>query len=99
MTRVISAMVVVGGTEKWLKLSTWMMPVLVVTFALLLITLLGSYIFLLYKNPDALQTESFMLGKMAIERGDSTQEEIQQDQENARKPLVAGIRDGEDDEA
>jgi hypothetical protein len=51
------------------KAPTWILIVLVAALGLLFLTFVGSYIFLLSKNPDALRSESYTLSKMAIERG------------------------------
>ena len=60
---------------------TWVIVILVLVVALAFVVFGGvsiyAFIFLLHKKPDALQSESFMLGKMAIEEGlfgDSSQQ-------------------------
>lgn len=67
-------LIVIAGVGRWgLALPTWVMVVLVISIALAFAVFGGvsiyAFIFLLHNKPDSLQSESFMLGKMAIEEG------------------------------
>lgn len=47
----------------------WLVVCLLVAVAIVLFVFLGSYVFLLFRNPDALRSEEFSLNKLAIEKG------------------------------
>ena len=57
------ALLVVGGAPTWLLIGVC------VALSLVLLVFLGSYLYLLFSNPDALRSEHFSLSKMAIEKG------------------------------
>lgn len=48
---------------------TWLIVVLSALLVILFTTYIGSYLYLLFKDRDALRSEHFTLSKMAIERG------------------------------
>ena len=87
--------IVIAGVGRWgLVLPNWVMIILVLAIALAFAVFGGvsiyAFIFLLHNKPDTLQSESFMLGKMAIEEGlfgDSTQ---------LQKPSTNTTEDAED---
>lgn len=53
----------------WKNIDSWILIALMIFFGILFITYIGSYIFLLFKDRDALRSESYSLSKMAIEHG------------------------------
>lgn len=60
-----------GGisTAVWVDSPDWLLYSLALALGLVFLTFLGTYIFLLFTDRDALRSESFTLSKMAIERG------------------------------
>lgn len=66
-------LIVVGGIGKWgLDVHPWLINILIgsIVFSFLAFGLvsIGAFIFLLRNNPDALQSESFMIGKLAMQK-------------------------------
>jgi hypothetical protein len=53
----------------WLHSPSWLVTLFAVMVVLVLLLFLGSYIYFMRKNPDALRSEQFSLSKLAIERG------------------------------
>lgn len=47
----------------------WLFYVIICAFAAVMVTFLIAYIYLLFKDPDALRSERYSLSKMAIEHG------------------------------
>lgn len=47
----------------------WILTFLVVMLGILFLTYIGTFLFLLFSDRDALRSEQFTLSKMAIERG------------------------------
>lgn len=56
-------------TATWVKSPDWIIILLAILLCTLFLTYIGSYIYLLFSDRDALRSESFTLSKMAIERG------------------------------
>lgn len=53
----------------WLGAPAWLTAALGIAGAVVLLVLLGSYVYLLIRSPDALRSESYTLRKMEIEKG------------------------------
>lgn len=53
----------------WVSAPNWILILLSTLLGILFFTYIGSYIFLLFRDRDALRSENFTLSKMAIERG------------------------------
>ena len=87
--------IVIAGVGRWgLVLPNWVMIILVLAIALAFAVFGGvciyAFIFLLHNKPDTLQSESFMLGKMAIEEG------LFGDSSQLQKPSTNTTEDAED---
>ena len=80
---------IVGVTSKWgLNFPVWVITTLVGILVLIVFIFLCAYVFLLFKDPEALRSESFILRKMEIERGaigDNIHGEITKGRQNLKK--------------
>jgi len=83
----------------WVGAPTWILVFLVVFLSLVLLTFLGAYIFLLFKDRDALRSEQYSLSKMAIERGLIGDDVTGLLEENEQTKEIVDARVVNDDEA
>lgn len=62
---------IIGGlaTASWLQSPNWVLILLGSMLAILFVVYILSYIYLLFRDRDALRSEEYTLSKMAIERG------------------------------
>jgi len=51
------------------KANSWLIVFLVILISIAFIVFIMAYIYCLFKNPDALRSETFSIQKMAIEKG------------------------------
>jgi ABC-type siderophore export system fused ATPase/permease subunit len=57
------------ATLIYLKAPHWLIVALAIMLGVLVILFVFAYLFLLFKNPDALRSEQYTLSKMALEKG------------------------------
>lgn len=63
--------ILIGGVLSltWLKASEWLVIFFCIVIVAVILLFLFAYIFCLFRNPDALRSESFSIQKLAIEKG------------------------------